>query len=61
MVDASRSQGAKECLAFAKGSVMAILEQAYAKRDKVGMILFGDKKAELVLPIQKAWILRQSG
>lgn len=54
VVDASRSQGAKERLAFAKGSVMAILEQAYAKRDKVGMILFGNKKAELVLPYTKS-------
>lgn len=54
VVDASRSQGAKERLAFAKGAVMAILEKAYTDRERVGMILFGDRKAELVLPYTKS-------
>lgn len=45
VVDASRSQGAKERLAFAKGTVMALLEQAYCDRDRVGMIVFGGSQA----------------
>lgn len=45
VVDASRSQGAKERLAFAKGTVMALLEQAYCDRDRVGMIVFGGGRA----------------
>lgn len=54
VVDASRSQGAKERLAFAKGAVMAILERAYSDRERVGMILFGDRRAELILPYTKS-------
>lgn len=54
VVDASRSQGAKERLAFAKGAVMAILEKAYSDRERVGMIVFGDRKAEQVLPYTKS-------
>ena len=50
VVDASRSQGAGERLAFAKGAAMAILEKAYCSRDRVGMILFGNRKAEVALP-----------
>lgn len=54
VVDASRSQGANERLAFAKGAVMAILEKAYSGRERVGMIVFGDGKAEQVLPYTKS-------
>lgn len=54
VVDASRSQGAKERLAFAKGAVMAMLERAYSERERVGMILFGNRKADLVLPYTKS-------
>ena len=53
-VDGSRSQGAKERLGFAKGAVMAILKNAYTERNRVGMILFGDRKAETVLPYTKS-------
>ena len=45
VVDASRSQGANKRLAFAKSAVMAMLEKAYCDRDRVGLILFGDKHA----------------
>lgn len=54
VVDASRSQGAKERLAFAKGAVMAMLEKAYSERERVGMIVFGDGKAEQALPYTKS-------
>ena len=53
-VDGSRSQGSKERLAFAKGAVMAILEKSYSERDRVAMILFGNSRADLVLPYTKS-------
>ena len=54
VVDASRSQGSHERLAFVKGAVLAILQQAYTKRDKVGVIVFGDRKAQVALPFTKS-------
>lgn len=54
VVDASRSQGSHERLAFVKGAVLAILQQAYTKRDKVGVIVFGDRQAQVALPLTKS-------
>jgi len=54
VVDASRSQGVKKRLAFAKGAVLSLLCQAYISRDKVGMIIFYDKKCELTVPMTKS-------
>lgn len=54
VVDASRSQGSHERLAFVKGAVLAILQQAYTKRDKVGVIVFGDRLAQVALPFTKS-------
>lgn len=54
VVDASRSQGSHERLAFVKGAVLAILQQAYTKRDKVGVIVFGDKQAQVALSFTKS-------
>lgn len=54
MVDASRSQGVKKRLAFAKGAVLSLLSQAYISRDKVGMIIFYDKKCEFAVPMTKS-------
>ena len=54
VVDASRSQGANKRLAFAKSAVMAMLEKAYCDRDRVGLILFGDKHATVKLPFTKS-------
>lgn len=45
VVDASRSQGARDRLAFVKGAVLTILARAYCDRDRVGVIVFGDRKA----------------
>ena len=50
LVDASRSQGAKERLSFAKSAVLSILRRAYSDRDRAGMVVFGNRKAELILP-----------
>ena len=54
VVDASRSQGADRRLAFAKGAILSLLRQVYERRDKAGLIIFGDKKAELVLPFTRS-------
>lgn len=54
VVDASRSQGAERRLAFAKGAILALLKQVYVRRDKAGLIIFGDKKAELALPFTRS-------
>lgn len=51
VVDASRSQGAGERLAFAKGAVLALLSEAYCERSRVGLITFGNSHAQIVLPI----------
>lgn len=54
LVDASRSQGAKERLSFAKSAVLSILRRAYSDRDRVGMVVFGNRKAELILPFTRS-------
>ena len=54
VVDASRSQGADRRLAFAKGAILALLRQVYERRDRAGLIIFGNKKAELVLPFTRS-------
>lgn len=53
LVDASRSQGAKHRLAFAKGAVLSLIKQAYCTRDKVGMVTFGNGKCEEILPFSR--------
>lgn len=54
VVDASRSQGADHRLALAKGAALSLISQAYCSRDKVGLIVFGNKRAELALPMTKS-------
>ena len=54
VVDASRSQGSNKRLAFAKSAVLSILKKAYCDRDKVGLILFGNNRADLILPFTKS-------
>lgn len=49
-VDASGSMGARGRMIASKGAVMSLLLDAYQKRDKVGMVAFRKKDAELVLP-----------
>lgn len=50
VVDASGSMGAMQRMESAKGAVLSMLMDSYQKRDKIGMIAFKGKEAELILP-----------
>lgn len=54
VVDASRSQGNHERLSFVKGAVQAVLQQAYTERNKAGVIVFGNKQAQVALPFTRS-------
>ncbi len=50
VVDASGSMGANKRMESAKGAVLSLLMDSYQKRDKIGMVAFKGKEAELILP-----------
>jgi magnesium chelatase subunit D len=50
VVDASGSMAARARMTEIKGAVMSLLMDAYQRRDKVGMITFRDRGAEVILP-----------
>ncbi|MHB1803035.1 MAG: vWA domain-containing protein, partial [Actinomycetes bacterium] len=50
VVDASGSMGARQRMGAVKGAVLALLRDAYQRRDKVGLVTFRGNEAELVLP-----------
>ncbi|RDG31908.1 VWA domain-containing protein [Oceanispirochaeta sp. M1] len=50
LVDASDSMLVEEQMKLAKGAVLGLLTQAYQKRYRVGVIVFHDWKAKVVLP-----------
>lgn len=54
VVDASGSMGARERMKTVKGVIFKILLDAYQKRDRVGMVAFRKKQAEVLLPITRS-------
>ncbi|CAM2151704.1 magnesium chelatase subunit D [Pararobbsia alpina] len=50
VVDASGSMAARRRMEAVKGCVLGLLEDAYRRRDEVGVIAFRGDQAELVLP-----------
>lgn len=49
LVDASGSMGVGQRMSAAKGAALSLLSDAYQRRDKVGMITFSARKAQMVL------------
>lgn len=58
-VDASGSMGARERMRAVKGAIFYMLQEAYQKRDRVGMIAFRRDKAEVLLPVTRSVDLAQ--
>ncbi|TYO95378.1 protoporphyrin IX magnesium-chelatase [Desulfallas thermosapovorans DSM 6562] len=50
VVDASGSMGARQRMSETKGAILSLLVDAYQKRDKIGLVTFRDKTAEILLP-----------
>ncbi|MEU9853170.1 putative cobaltochelatase [Streptomyces sp. NPDC047974] len=50
VVDASGSMAARKRMGAVKGAVMSLLLDAYQRRDKVGLVTFRGRGAELALP-----------
>ena len=50
VVDASGSMAARSRMSEVKAAILSVLLDAYQRRDKVGLITFRDKGAEVVLP-----------
>ncbi|MDU5027485.1 MAG: VWA domain-containing protein [Negativicoccus succinicivorans] len=58
-VDASGSMGAKHRMGAVKGAIYGLLQDAYQKRDRIGLITFRRNTAELLLPVTRSIDLAQ--
>ncbi len=58
-VDASGSMGARKRMGAVKGAIFYMLQDAYQKRDRVGMLAFRRDRAEVLLPITRSVDLAQ--
>lgn len=60
IVDSSASMRTNDRMSLTKGVMEALFQDIYLKRDKVGIITFRDRSAELILPfsqnIRDAWV-----
>lgn len=54
LVDASGSMGAGKRMISVKGAILSLLNDAYQKRDLVGLMIFRKKEATLLLPPTKS-------
>lgn len=59
VVDASGSMGAKRRMGAVKGAILSLLNDAYQKRDSIGMIAFRKDGAEVLLNITRSVDLAQ--
>lgn len=59
VVDASGSMGARERMRAVKGAIFSMLQDAYQKRDQVGLVAFRRDTAEVVLPVTRSVDLAQ--
>jgi len=50
LVDASGSMEANQRMVRAKGAILSLLNDAYKRRDRVGMVTFNRNRARVVLP-----------
>jgi magnesium chelatase subunit D len=50
VVDASWSMAAAKRMVATKGAIMSLLDDAYQRRDQVGLVVFQKNKARLILP-----------
>jgi len=54
LVDASGSMGARKRMMAVKGAVLSLLNDAYQKRDNVGIIAFRQNQADVILNITRS-------
>ena len=50
VVDASASMNAEQRMAETKGAILSLLHDAYVRRDRVALVIFKDRSAQVVLP-----------
>jgi magnesium chelatase subunit D len=50
LVDASDSMDTMAQLSAAKGAILSLLSAAYIRRDRVGLVVFRDERARVLLP-----------